>query len=204
MMGPKEKKERALGEHLQLKAFRSASPKGALTRKPYRPGVHGKSRQRALSDFGRQIKEKQKFKLSYGVDERNLRQIFKRAEERAGSTAENLIQLVEGRLDNVVYRLGFAGSRSMARQFVVHGHITVNKRIVRAPGFVVRPKDIISIRPESVAKTSFKELRENLLKYAAPVWLKLDVAKLEGSVLSAPKDIETPFEINVLVESFSK
>ena len=112
MIGPKEKRERALGERLQLKGTRCQSPKCALVRKPYRPGMHGQKRQRkGLSDFGRQIREKQKFKLSYGLDERSLRHLFEKASLQSGSTAVRLNELLESRLDNVVFRLGIALSR---------------------------------------------------------------------------------------------
>lgn len=202
--GPKEKKERALGERLQLKGERCKSPKCAMIRKPYRPGMHGKKRRRALSDFGRQLQEKQKFKISYNLNEGNLRQLFNKAAKKTGSVADRLLELLESRLDNVVFRLGFAPSRAMARQLLIHGHITVNGRRVRAPGYEVKPDDVIAIRKESADKIPFKELRESLKKYELPSWLYLDIDKLEGKVLSRPKDMTLPFEINLLVESFSK
>ena len=201
--GPKEKKERALGQALQLKGKRCASPKCALVRRPYRPGQHGKSRQRALSDFGRQIREKQKFKLSYGLDERNLRELVHRAEKKSGSTVTRILELLERRLDNVVFRLGFAPSRAAARQLVVHGHIFVNKKRVRSPGYEVRAQDVISIRKESLEHVNFKDLKEALKKYDVPSWLQLDPEKLEGRVLSNEPNTVAPFEINLLVESFS-
>lgn len=206
MMGPKEKKERSLGEHLHLKATRCQSPKCALVRKPYRPGAHGRTgrRPRALSDFGRQIKEKQKFKLTYGIDERNLRRIFGEVSRRPGSTSSHLIESLELRLDNVVFRLGFAGSRSMARQLVRHGHVRVNAKRVRAPGALVRIGDAIGIRPESVTLTHFKNLKEALAQYEAPAWLHVDPGAFEGKVLAAPDTSVVPFEANLLVEAFNK
>jgi len=204
MIGPKEKKERSLGEKLGFKAERSAGPKSAFLRKPYRPGQHGQSRQRALSDFGRQIKEKQKFKLTYGLDERNLRRLFEKALKKTGSTANHILELLEGRLDNVVFRLGFAPSRLTARQMVVHGHIRVNGKKVRSPGYEVEVGDIVSVRPESMGKASFKNLKEVLKKLEIPGWLSVDPDKIEGRVLSKPQDFKIPYEINLLVESFSK
>lgn len=205
MRVPKEKRERALGVRLQLKGTRSASPKAAIVRKPYPPGVHGPNgRRKQLSDFGRQIQEKQKCKVIYGIDERALRQIFGAAYKKSGSTALNIVQLLEGRLDNVVFRMGFGPSRSTARQLVRHGHIFVNKKRVRAPGYQTRVNDVISIRPESVEKGAFKNLKADLEKYEAPAWLKLDLDKLEGRIVSTPEDPTTPFEVNLLVESFSK
>ncbi len=205
MIGPKEKKERSLGERLYLKAERCNSPKCAVVRKPSRPGVHGKtSRRRAISEFGRQLHEKQKFKVSYGVDERGLRKIFEASEKRSGSTTAGIVELLERRLDNVVFRLGFGGSRSLTRQLIVHGHITVNSRRVRSPGFLVKVGDVIAARSESKTKSAFKELHESLKKYDPPAWLLLDKEKLEGKVLSLPTDSQVPFDANLLVESFSK
>jgi small subunit ribosomal protein S4 len=205
MIGPKEKRERALGERLQLKGTRCNSPKCAMVRKPYRPGQHGKTgRRRNISDYGRQIQEKQKFKLTYGLDERNLRQVFERAVKRSGSTAANLVSLLESRIDNVVYRLGFAPSRLAARQLVLHGHIFVNGKRTRSPGYAVRVKDVVAIRPESREFASFRTLKESLKGTEVPAWLALDAAKLEGRVVGTPENPESPFEANLLVESFSK
>ncbi len=204
MHGPTGKKERALGENLLLKGARSLGPKAAVVRRPYRPGAHGKSRQRALSDFGRQLKEKQKFKLSYGLNEHNLRGLVLHAMKMKGSTATRILELLERRLDNVVYRLGFAPSRASARKFIRDGHIFVNKKRVRSPGYVIQVKNAIGIRPESLSKGAFKELKETLKKYEAPSWLRIDLETLEGHVLSLPGDMPAPFEINLLVESFSK
>lgn len=206
MIGPKEKKERRLGEKLQLKKDRCQSPKCAALRRPYPPGVHGPKAKfsGSFSEFGLQLREKQKFKLTYGLDERNLRRLFEKAQKETGSIVAKLIQLLESRLDNVVFRLGFAGSRGVARQIVSHGHIMVNGERVRSPGYEVKKGDIITIRPQSLNKLIFSSLAENLKKYEPPSWLHLDKEKLEGRVLSLPKDVEIPFEINLLVESFSK
>lgn len=205
MIGPKEKKERALRTRLHLKKERCDSPKCAAVRKPYPPGVHGpKSRPRNVSEFGLQLKEKQKFKFSYGVDEQNLRRLFKKAQKESGSTAARLLELLESRLDNAVFRLGFAGSRNVARQLVSHGHILVNNKKVRSPGYIVEKGDIIKIKDTSLNKALAVNLREILKKYEPPTWLNLEKEKLEGTVLSAPTNFESPFEINLLVESFSK
>jgi len=205
MIRAKEKKERALGERLGIKGERCNSPKCAAVRKPYRPGAHGQSRSRGqVSEYGRQLNEKQKFKVSYGLKERNLYQLFLKASKDPGSTATKLLQLLESRLDNVIFRLGFAPSRSMARQLISHGHILVNKRKARSPGLQVEKGDVISLRPESASKVTFSKLRETLKKYNPPTWLSLDIEKLEGRILNEPKDLEAPFEINLLIESFSK
>lgn len=202
--GPREKRERQLGEHLHLKGERCAGPKCAAARRPYKPGQHGPTgRRRALSDFGRQIMEKQKFKVSYGLHERTLRRLFAIAEESEEGTDRKLLELLERRLDNVLYRLGFAPSRMAARSLVIQGHILVNGRKVRSPGFQVGNGDKVSIREESKNKAAFKELPKKLEEFEVPAWLALDINKLEGSVVGAPQG-DSPFEINLLVESFSK
>jgi len=205
MLGPKEKRERALGGPLGLKGDRAMTPKSALLRKPYRPGVHGpKSRPRALSEFGLQLREKSKFKLAYGLDDRNLARLFEIAEATKSALGVKVIELLERRIDNVVYRLGFAPTRLAARQLVVQGHIAVNGKKVVSPGYEVRVGDRIAAREGSKQKGAFTRRKEFLLKYDAPSWLRLDPEKLEGEVLSLPVDTEIPFEINLLVESFSK
>lgn len=205
MLGPKEKRERALGMALGLKGERSGSPKSALVRKPYKPGVHGPhGRVRALSEFGLQLREKSKFKLTYGVDENNLRRLYSLAEKTKGSTGAKLLELLERRLDNVVYRLGLAPSRLASRQIVLHGHIAVNGRKVISPGYIVKKGDMVSIREGSLTKAHVAKRRETLKQFDVPAWLALNADKMEGQVLGAPSDLNPPFEINLLVESFSK
>lgn len=205
MLGPKEKRERALGMHLGLKGERSMSPKSALVRKPYKPGVHGPhGRVRALSEFGLQLREKSKFKLTYGVDENNLRRLYGLAEKAKGSTGAKLLELLERRLDNVVYRLGFVTSRLAARQLVRHGHVVVNGKKVFSPGYSVNKGDVVGIRELSASKIHLAKRREAMQNFDVPVWLSLHPTKLEGQVLSAPSDLNPPFEINLLVESFNK
>lgn len=201
----KEKKERALGTRLGIKGERCNSPKCAAVRKPYRPGIHGHKRSRGqVSEFGRQLSEKQKFKVSYGLGENNLYQLFLKASKASGSTAAKLLELLERRLDNVIFRLGLAPSRAMARQLISHGHILVNSKKVRSPGYQVKKGDVISLRPESASKGAFEKVRESLKKYEPPPWLSLDVEKMEGRIKQNPQDLEAPFEINLLIESFSK
>jgi len=203
--GPKEKKERALGERLQLKGERCNSPKCAAVRKPHRPGQHGNKRQRrALSEFGVQLKEKQKFKVVYGLGERELRGVFKRASQSSGSVSVQLMEILERRLDNVIYRLSFALSRSFARQLVVHGHVLVNGARARSPGILLYKGDVISFRKESQTKVWFIKVKESLKDYEAPSWLSLDKEKMTGTLLAMPPITEIPFNANLLVESFSK
>lgn len=205
MIGPKEKKERSVGERLGLKGERCSSTKCAMVRKPYRPGVHGQSRRRGnVSEFGLQIKEKQKFKLSYGVDEKNLRRLFIKSSRVKGSSAKKMLEFLERRLDNVIFRLGFASSRGSARQLIVHGHILVNGRRVRSPGYETRENETVSLRPGSEKKIMISKRLETLKKYTAPPWLFLDADKMQGKIVSHPREAASPFEINLLVESLSK
>lgn len=202
--GPKEKKERSLGEHLHLKGDRCNSPKCAVVRKPYKPGQHGpQGRRKQLSDFGRQVAEKQKFKVTYGLHERTLRRLFERAEESQKGTDRQLLEFMERRLDNVLFRMGLAPSRAAGRAIVIQGHIQVNGRKVRSPGYEVKNGDSVRVREESRSKAAFRELSTKLKEFQVPEWLHLDINALEGKVVGDPQ-IESPFEISLLVESFSK
>lgn len=200
----KEKKERALGEHLHLKGERCLSPKCAVVRRPYRPGVHGHKRQRPISEFGRQIREKQKVKLTYGLGEGELRRLFNTAKKEKSSTTQVLLQLLERRLDNIVFRMGLASSRRAGRQLVVQGHIFVNNKRVRSPGYLVSPSNHIRFREESHSKGQYTKLAETLKNVEPPEWIRVDSAKKEGEVLSAPIVDNHPFDISVVIESFSK
>lgn len=205
MLGPKEKKERALGEHLHLKAERCAGPKCAAVRKPYPPGMHGpKKRRKAPSDFARQKNEKQKFKVSYGVNERNLARIFREVQGSGKDTAGEFVRALESRIDNIVFRLGFGKSRAMARKMVLHGHIMVNGKKVTSPGFLTKVGDMVSIRPESRAKKQFGNLKEFWKSYDMPTWLVVDEDKEEGKIIAPPDETRIPFETSLLIESFSK
>ncbi|MEK7149724.1 MAG: 30S ribosomal protein S4 [Patescibacteria group bacterium] len=204
MIGAKEKKERALGVKLFLKAYRSATPKSAMVRKPYRPGQHGKARRRALSEFGQQLLEKQKIMVSYGLRDTQMRKTFKEALGGKEAVSDAIVNLLERRLDNVVYRLGFAPSRIMARQFVSHGHILVNGRKVTIPSYRVKIGDVIVIKSASLSRLIFKDLAANIKKYEAPGWLTIDKEKLEGKIKSLPRDIEIPFDIGLVVDYYSR
>jgi len=200
----KEKKERALGVRLFLKADRCNSPKCAMVRRPYRPGMHGKSRRRAISEYGQQLMEKQKIRITYGLKESQMANVFKNASKKKGSLSEAIIGLLERRLDNTVFRLGFAPSRIMARQFVSHGHILVNGRKVTVASFLVKTGDVITVKPSSLNSLIFKELSNTIKKYQAPEWLTINAEKIEGKVKSLPLTIEMPFDINLVVDFYSK
>lgn len=203
MFNTKEKKERALGVNLFLKAHRCNSPKCVMLRRPHRPGLHGK-RRHVLSEVGQQLQEKQKIKVSYGLREAQMKKIFSAALKNPGMTGNMITQLLERRLDNAVYRLGLAPSRSVARQLVGHGHILVNGRKVTIPSYLVRSGEKISIRLQSKDTGTLKGLTESLAKRETPVWLKLDKEKLEGEVVSLPKEQEFPFDVNMVVDYYSK
>ncbi|MBU6500246.1 MAG: 30S ribosomal protein S4 [Patescibacteria group bacterium] len=202
MIGPKEKKERAVGERLHLKGERCNSTKCAMVRKPYKPGAHGQSaRRRSVSEFGLQTKEKQKFKWSYGLNESTLLRIFSEAKKAKGSSAAKMIEFLEKRLDNVVYRFGFTSSRGSARQIIVHGHVSVNGKKVHSPGFTVKTGDVVKV---DNSLNVIEKRKDILKKYEPPEWLALDRDTFEGRVLSPPTDSSTPFEVKLLVEAFSK
>ncbi|MDP3953666.1 MAG: 30S ribosomal protein S4 [bacterium] len=204
----KEKKERSLGVKLSRKGERSNSPKAALVRKPYRPGQHGKSFRRKVSEFGQQLQEKQKIKFSYGVSEKQLRRLFKEVERKSKaehiSAEEAVVDTLERRLDNVIMRLGFTEGRNLARQLVSHGHIEVNGRRVKTPSYKVKVGDKISVRSGSKGMVIFQELTEKLKKYEPPQWLKLDKAVLEGEVMGQPQDTDVPFDVSLVVDFYSK
>ncbi len=196
----KEKKERSLGTKLFIKAERCSGPKCVMIRRPYRPGVHGHARRRGgISEFGRQLQEKQKIQITYGLSGRQMRNLFK------GSLGKTLV-LLERRLDRVVFLLGFAPSTRVARQVVSHGHIVVNGRKVTIPSYSVKIGDVISIRPESRRAKIFEELGMKLKQYEPPVWLKLDKENLKGECKENPKpeDINAPFDINLVGQFYAR
>ncbi len=203
MLKSREKKERALGTRLFLKGERCSSPKCAMVRRPSRPGPHKKPR-RALSEYGQQLAEKQKIMFSYGLREAQMRKIFKEALKKKKVVTETVLDLLERRLDNVIFRLGFASSRISARQYVSHGHILVNGRKTNVPSYQVKKGDIIKIKPSSLNCLIFKDLLSTIKKHEAPFWLELDKENLEGKVKSAPSDVEMSFGINLVVDFYSK
>jgi small subunit ribosomal protein S4 len=204
MFDTREKRERRLGAKLLLKAERCNSPKCATVRRPYPPGIHGKKRGAALTEYGQQLQEKQKVKFTYGIREAQMKKIFMAAAKNPGVTGEMIISLLERRLDNVVFRLGLALSRSIARQLINHGHILINNRKTRVPSYQVNIGDIITIRPQSKDHRVFKDLAINLKRYEPPIWLIIDKEKFEGKILSLPKDFEIPFDINMVVDYYLK
>ncbi len=200
MKNVKEKKERALGIKLFLKAERCNSPKCATVRKPYGPGMHGQKRKRPISDFGRQLKEKQKMQLIYGLNNRQVRALFR------DYSPEKIFSALERRLDRVVYYLGFAPSLRVGRQIVSHGHILVNGKKVTIPSFRVKTGDKITVRPESRKSKLFEELSEKLKQKELPAWLTLKGEEFTGECVAMPdfKGIQLPFDISLVGEFYSR
>jgi small subunit ribosomal protein S4 len=196
------------GEKLFLKGERCLTPKCAVERRPYPPGLHGRQAQfrRKVSDYGLQLRAKQKAKRVYGVLERQFRRYFREAERRRGLTGTNLLVLLESRLDNVVYRLGFAFSRPQARQLVRHGHFEVNGRKVNIPSYLVQQGDVIAVRRGSRKLMGFKEIALDLEHRAVPDWLSRDEETMSGRVMSMPEreDIDITINEQLIVEYYSR
>jgi len=197
-----EKKERSLGTKLSIRGDRCASPKCALIRKPHPPGQHGK-RFTKLSEFGTQLKEKQKIKFSYGLSDKQLKRIFQEAAKSTDAISV-ITELLESRLDNVVMRLGLVPSRSVGRQMTSHGHFLVNGKRVNTPSYKVGVNDIITVKEGSRSNPIFEDIENKLKNYEYPIWLSFDVSKLEGKVESVPHGVDFPFNINLVVDYYSK
>lgn len=193
------------GEKLFLKGNRCLSEKCSFEKRGYAPGQHGQNVRRKVSEYGHQLREKQKVRRVYGILERQFHNYFEKAEKKKGITGENLLQMLECRLDNIVYRLGFAPSRKAARQLVRHRHFNVNGRIVDIPSYNVRVNDIIRVKDKSKSMDIFHiALKESRGEELA--WLRLNKAGLEGELLEVPKreDIPIPAQEQLIVELYSK
>jgi small subunit ribosomal protein S4 len=193
------------GLKLFLKGERCFGPKCAIERRNFPPGDHGQ-RRRKFSEYANQLKEKQKARYVYGVLERQFRKHFQEAERQPGMTGANLLRVLERRLDNVVYRLGFADSRKQARQLVRHGHFAINGRRTDIPSALVNANDVVSVTPKGRELEYFKIVQEGLAQKAPPSWLELDPAGMGGRVLNLPgRDaIETHVNEQLIVEFYSR
>ncbi len=193
------------GEKLFLKGDRCYTDKCGMEKRPYPPGQAGKKRPRD-SEYRVQLREKQKAKRIYGVLEKQFRTYYQIATRQSGITGENLLRLLESRLDNAVYRLGFAASRDEARQMVRHGHFTVDGHKVDIPSFRVRPGAVIAVGDKAKEMTAIKAALISSSKIEVPGWLEVDVEKLQGRVLSLPTrdQIEAPIREQLIVELYSK
>lgn len=199
MKSIKEKKERSLGTKLFLKAERCNSPKCVMVRRPHRPGVHG-SRPRPLSEYGKQLNEKQKVQLTYGLNNKQMANLFQKLNK------DKVMSILEKRLDRVVFLLGLAKSSRVSRQIVSHGHILVNGVRVMAPSYSVKQNDVIEVRPESKKSKIFEEIRDYLKKYNPPDWLEINKEELKGKcALNPTADVyTTPFNMDLVQEFYSR
>ncbi len=193
------------GVKLFLKGSRCMTEKCAIERRSYPPGQHGQGRQR-ISEYSAQLREKQKLRRIYGLQERQFRGVFGKAERRIGITGEHLLKLLECRLDNVVYRLGFASSRKEARQLVNHGHIHLNGKKTNAPACVLKAGDVVEIRQRSRELISIQSALEAVDGRGITTWLELDRAAFKGTVLAVPtkEEIALPVNEQLVVELYSR
>jgi len=193
------------GVKLFLKGDRCYTEKCAIDRRPYAPGQHGQGRTK-FSEYGTQLREKQKVKRIYGNLERQFRVFFKRAERKKGVTGENLLLGLEGRLDNMVYRLGFANSRAEGRQLVRHGHFIVNGKKVNVPSYPCKVGDSIEVKEKSRKVTRIAQAVESVERRGLPAWLELDKQNYKGIIKSMPERVDLTMPINeqLIVELYSK
>ena len=205
-IGPVCRLCRREGVKLYLKGERCYSPKCAMERRPYPPGQHGQKRARRPSDYAVRLREKQKLRRIYGISERQFRNLFEEASKKKGVTGSVFLGLLESRLDNVVYRLGFAVSRRQARQLVRHGHITVNGRQVDLPSYRVRPGDEIAVAEKSRNLELIRQNLEAMKGRKVGPWLSLDVEGMKGKFLRLPdrEDLALPVNEQLVIEFYSR
>jgi small subunit ribosomal protein S4 len=203
--GPVCKLCRREGVKLFLKGDKCLT-KCTLERRSTKPGQHGGSRARKESGYAKQLREKQRVRRTYGILERQFRRHFDNAARRPGKTSENMLQILEMRLDNLVYRLGFADSRAQARQLVNHGHFAVNGRKTDIPSFIAKPNDVISVRERSKGLEYFKTRALMLAQKGVPSWLQLNISDMSGRVITIPSraDLELPFDEQLVVELYQR
>ena len=203
-IGPKCKLSRREGTDLMLKS--RARPLDSKCKLETPPGQHGARRQRRLSDYALQLREKQKLRRIYGVLEKQFRNYYKEADRRKGPTGENLLKLLECRLDNVVYRMGFGATRSEARQLVSHKAIQVNGQCVNIASYQVKPEDVVSVREKSRTQARIQDSLSVAEQFGFPDWVDMDVSKMQGIFKSIPDREELPSDINeqLVVELYSK
>jgi len=191
---------------LFLKGDRCYSDKCAFDRRSYIPGEHGQGRRGKFSDYGIQLREKQKVKRMYGLSEKQFHLVFQRADRQKGITGTNLLVLLERRLDNVVYRLGFTNSRTQGRHFVRHNHFSVNGKKVNIPSYAIKVGDVIEVKEKSREIQAVTEATEAVVRRGVPQWLELEKDKYKGSVKAFPvrEDLTLPIQEQLIVELYSK
>lgn len=205
-LDPKCKQCRRAGQKLFLKGERCNSPKCAMVKRNFPPGIHGSKGYGRLTDYGVQLREKQKAKKIYRLMEKQFKSYFTKAHKSKENTENILLQLLEMRLDNVIFRAGFAKSRDFARQLISHGHFQVNGKKVTTPSYQVKINDIISIKEKSIASKAFANIKEQLKKVEPTSWLSVDPGKLEAKIVDNPKIEETKgeFDPKLIIEFYSK
>ncbi len=193
------------GTKLFLKGERCYTDKCGINKRQYAPGQHGQGRKK-LSEYGMQLREKQKAKRYYGILESQFAKYFEMANKKSGITGDNLLQILESRLDNVAYRLGFGTSRPEARQLVLHGHFTVNGKKVNIPSYLVKPGDVIALKDKSKGSEKIKAVLETTASRTIPKWLEMDKDNYSAKVvaLALRDDIDLPIEEHLIVELYSK
>jgi small subunit ribosomal protein S4 len=193
------------GEKLYLKGERCYTGKCSIGKRSYAPGQHGQDRKK-ISEYGLQLREKQKLRRIYGILERQFSGYFTLAERKKGITGQNLLQILETRLDNVVYRLGLGSSRKEARQLVLHGHFLVNEKKVNIPSFLLKTGDVITIKETSLASLKMKENLDDAGSRLVPEWLELDLTNHSGKVKAVPtrEQIDIPVKEHLIVELYSR
>jgi small subunit ribosomal protein S4 len=191
---------------LYLKGDRCYSDKCAFDRRSYPPGQHGQRRGGKTSDYGLQLREKQKVKRTYGLSEKQFKLTFEGADRRKGITGTNLLMMLEQRLDNVVYRMGFSNSRNQARQLVRHSHFLVNGRKVDIPSYQIRPGDVVEVREKSKNIQVITDAVEAVVRRAMPQWIELDKETMKGTVKGLPvrEDVTMPIQESQIVELYSR
>ena len=193
-------------QKLFLKGTKCFTDKCPIERRNYPPGQHGQSRRSRMTDYAVQLREKQKVRKAYGVLEKQFRNYFKEASRRKGVTGDNLVQLLESRLDNTLYRLGLAPSRKAARQLILHGHLSVNGRTVNIPSYILKAGDTIRVKEKSKKMSVFHDAMKRMKDNMVVPWLSLDKANMTGTFLKYPEREEVPFVANeqLIVELYSK
>lgn len=205
--GPSCRQCRREGTKLFLKGEKCYSDKCPVTRRTYAPGQHGpNSSRKRVKEYGLQLREKQKAKRYYGILEKQFKNYFVIADQREGQTGDNLLTIIERRLDNVIHRIGLAESRKEARQFIRHGHFRLNGANVNIPSLILNQGDVISLKDKSRKSEKFKVLIEDIAGKSLPKWLELDKEAISAKVIALPQrdDVDFPFEEHLIVEHYSK
>ena len=194
------------GIKLYLKGSKCESPKCPVEKRPFPPGMHGRARRQRDSPYLERLREKQKARRIYGVLEKQFRHYYDRAARQKGATGENLLRLLERRLDNVVFRAGFAQSRDDARQLVLHRHILLNGKIAKTPSIMVRPEDVVSVKEKSKTSVRVLEARERAQSRSMPGWLSVNLEAFEARVVTLPErhEIDAPVKESFIVEFYSR